>query len=116
MTRRSIDTADTDLVEVAYAHDEVGAEFLQGLLADVDIPSVVRRAPAFDVPGMGAAGRRDVLVSTRDADAAREVLRMEEPAAAEPTAIRSAPWAQAWVLIALALVAAVVCVAADVLA
>jgi hypothetical protein len=41
---------NSDLVKVAYAHNEAEAEFLQGLLREADVGSVVRRAPGFDVP------------------------------------------------------------------
>jgi hypothetical protein len=39
-------TRDSDLVKIAYAHDETEAEFLQGLLREAGVGSVVRRAPA----------------------------------------------------------------------
>ena len=51
MTVRTRTAADVDLVKVAYAQNETEAEFLQGLLRDADVGSVVRRAPRFDVPG-----------------------------------------------------------------
>ena len=34
-------TRDSDLVKIAYAHDETEAEFLQGLLRDAGVSSVV---------------------------------------------------------------------------
>ena len=46
MTASTRSTSDSDLVKVAYAHDQAEAEFLQGLLDDADVGSVVRRAPA----------------------------------------------------------------------
>ena len=58
MTARTRSTRDSDLVKVAYAHDQTEAEFLQGLLHDADVGSVVRRAPGFDVPEFLAAGPR----------------------------------------------------------
>jgi hypothetical protein len=61
MTVRTRTTADVDLVKVAYAQHETEAEFLQGLLRDADVGSVVRRAPGFDVPDFLAAGPRHVL-------------------------------------------------------
>jgi hypothetical protein len=45
MTAPTRSTSDSDLVKVAYAHDQAEAEFLQGLLHDADVGSVVRRAP-----------------------------------------------------------------------
>ncbi|HEY6762291.1 MAG TPA: hypothetical protein VI318_22520 [Baekduia sp.] len=118
MNRRSSDIIDTDLVKVAYAHDQVGAEFLQGLLERERIPSVVRRAPGFDVPDLLAAGPRDVLVAAHDAALAREILHMDDPDAdAASSAVGPRPSRLlAALLIALALVAAVVCVGVDVLA
>ena len=50
MTAPTRSTSDGDLVKVAYAQDQTEAEFLQGLLHDADVGSVVRRAPGFDVP------------------------------------------------------------------
>jgi hypothetical protein len=100
-----------DLVKVAYAHDQVEAEFLQGLLRDVGIVSTVRRAPGFDVPDFLAAGPREVLVSAPDVAAAREVLMTEEEAPPRRDPPRRI---LAGLLIGLALVVAVVCVALDV--
>lgn len=117
MTRRSTDITDTDLVRVAYASDQVGAEFLQGLLEEEGIPSLVRRAAAFDVPDLLAAGPRDVLVAAHDAERAREILHMEDPDAGRWPGPGTAPSRLlAGLLIALALVAGVVCVGVDVLA
>jgi hypothetical protein len=119
MTRRSGDIADIDLVKVAYAHDQVGAEFLQGLLDDAGIRSLVRRAPGFDVPDLLAVGPRDVLVGAHDAELAREVLHMPDPGPAGSSGAASVPMPSrvlAGLLIALALVAGVVCVGVDVLA
>ncbi len=100
-----------DLVKVAYAHDQVEAEFLQGLLRDVGIVSTVRRAPGFDVPDFLAAGAREVLVSAPDVPAAREVLMTKE----ETPARRDPPRRiLAGLLIGVALLVAVVCVALDV--
>jgi hypothetical protein len=117
MTSHSSDITETDLVRVAYAHDQVGAEFLQGLLEGEQIPSVVRRAPGFDVPDLLAAGPRDVLVAARDAERARELLRMDDPDAGGAWPGHGAPSrVLAGLLVALALVAGVICVAVDVLA
>jgi hypothetical protein len=110
MTPHRSDIAHADLVKVAHAHDAVGAEFLQALLDDAAIASVVRWPPGFDEPDRLAVGPRDVLVPAADADMALEVLRMEDPAAV-PRSSR----VFAALLIALALAAAVLCVVADVL-
>src|SRR5690349_34656 len=74
---------ESDLVKVAYARDEAEAEFLQGLLREADIASVVRRAPGFDVPEFLAAGPRHVLVAASDVGVAQDVLREVDPAEAE---------------------------------
>ena len=47
MTAPTSSTSDRNLVKVAYAHDQAEAEFLQGLLRDADVGSVVLRAPGF---------------------------------------------------------------------
>ena len=77
-------TADDELVKVAYANDQSEAELLQGLLRTVDVNSVVRRAPGFDVPEFLAAGPREVLVAASDVPVARDVLREVDPGDAEP--------------------------------
>ena len=51
-----------DLVKVAGAQNQPEAEFIQGLLRDAGVPSVVRRSGGADVPDFLAAGWRDVLV------------------------------------------------------
>jgi hypothetical protein len=117
MTARTRSTANNDLVKVAYARDQSEAEFLQGLLRDADVGSVVRRATGFDVPGFLAAGPRDVLVAASDVPVARDVLRpvdVGEPG--PPSQLRRDRRSRvlAGLLIAAALLALVVCVAAGV--
>jgi hypothetical protein len=63
-----------DLVRVARAQHQAEAEFVQALLIEEGIPSMVRRSAGFDVPDMLAAGPRDVLVPSSGELAAREVL------------------------------------------
>ena len=75
-----------DLVRVARAQHQAEAEFVQGLLIEEGIPSMVRRSAGFDVPDMLAAGPRDVLVPSSGEMAAREVLLQADyldPAQAE---------------------------------
>src|SRR3954470_20766506 len=92
MTVRTQTTAAVDLVKVAYAQNETEAEFLQGLLRDADVGSVVRRAPGFDVPDVLAAGPRHVLVARSDVPVAQEVLREVEPIEGRPAgAVRRRP-------------------------
>jgi hypothetical protein len=64
----------SDLVAVARAANQSEAEFIQGLLRSEGVPSLLRRAPGFDVPDFLAAGPRDVLVPVPAEDAARDVL------------------------------------------
>jgi hypothetical protein len=118
MTVRTRSTRDSDLVKVAYAHDQTEAEFLQGLLRDADVGSVVRRAPGFDVPEFLAAGPRHVLVAASDVPVARDVLRQTDPGAPAPPSRSGADRPSrvlAGLLIGVAIVALVVCLATDVL-
>jgi hypothetical protein len=108
-------TPNPDLLKVAYANDQVEAEFLQGLLRDVDVYSIVRRAPGFDVPEFLAAGPREVLVAAADVDVARDALGRDAP---EPTTRSRADRPSrvlAVLLIALALLALLACVVTGVI-
>jgi hypothetical protein len=62
------------LVKVAWANNQVEAEFIAGLLLEEGIPSMSRRSGGFDVPDFLAAGPRDILVPESGAQAAREAL------------------------------------------
>jgi hypothetical protein len=75
--------APDELVKVAYANNQPEAEFLQGLLRDAGIVSVLRRAPGFDVPDFLAGGPRHVLVAASDAATAQQVLVPDDGAGAE---------------------------------
>lgn len=66
--------SDGDLVRVVGARNQVEAEFVQGMLLEEGIPSMLRRSAGFDVPDFLTAGPRDVLVPRSGATAAREVL------------------------------------------
>ena len=117
MPTRTRSTTDNDLVKVAYARDQSEAEFLQGLLSDADVRSVVRRAQGFDVPDFLAAGPRDVLVAASDVPIATDVLRPVDPGEPEaPSPLRRGRPTRvlAALLIAAALVGLVVCVVAGV--
>jgi hypothetical protein len=61
-------------VKVAYAHNLAEAELIQGLLRQENIPSMLQRNGGSDVPEFLAAGARDVLVPTTEAEHARELL------------------------------------------
>ena len=62
------------LVRVAGARNQAEAEFIQGLLLEEGVPSLLRRTAGFDVPDFLAAGPRDVLVPESAFVTAREVL------------------------------------------
>jgi hypothetical protein len=70
--------ADGPLVRVAGARHQAEAEFIQGLLLEEGVPSMLRRTRGFDVPDMLAAGPRDVMVPRMGLEAAREVLLQAE--------------------------------------
>ena len=66
--------AEGDLVKVATASNQPEAEFIQGLLLNEGVPSVLRGTRGFDVPDFLAAGPRDVLVPASGVEVARDVL------------------------------------------
>jgi hypothetical protein len=70
--------AEGELVRVAGARNQAEAEFLQGLLLEEGVPSLVRRTRGFDVPDFLAAGPRDVLVPQSGLLTARDVLLQSE--------------------------------------
>jgi hypothetical protein len=67
-----------ELVRVAVASNQAEAEFIQQLLEQEGIPSVLRRSAGFDVPDFLAAGPRDVLVRGSEELKAREALLQAE--------------------------------------
>jgi hypothetical protein len=77
--------AEGELVRVAGARNQAEAEFIQGLLLEEGVPSVLRRTAGFDVPDFLAAGPRDVLVPATGLQTAREVLLQAELITEEPT-------------------------------
>jgi hypothetical protein len=80
--------AEGPLVRVAGARHQAEAEFIQGLLLEEGVPSMLQRTRGFDVPDMLAAGPRDVMVPQTGYDAAREILLQAEVIDADP--VRSA--------------------------
>ncbi len=72
------------LVRVAGARNQAEAEFIQGLLLEEGIPSMLRRTAGFDVPDFLAAGPRDVMVPEAARAASREVLLQGELISDEP--------------------------------
>jgi hypothetical protein len=94
---------------VAGARNQAEAEFIQGLLLEEGVPSMLRRSAGFDVPDFLAAGPRDILVPETAAAAAREVLLEGELISDEPPPRVVAPGRLlAGMLIALAVGALVV--------
>ena len=105
--------AEGPLVKVAWVRNQAEGEFMQSLLLEQGVPSLLRRTAGFDVPDMLFAGPRDVLVAASGVETARETLLgagLAPDAAAERGArpiVR--PWPLlAGLLIALVAVAAVV--------
>ena len=97
------------LVRVVGARNQAEAEFIQGLLLEEGVPSMLRRSAGFDVPDFLAAGPRDVLVPEAAVSTAREVLLQGELISEEPSARVVAPGRLlAGLVIALALGALVV--------
>jgi hypothetical protein len=76
--------AEGELVRVAGARNQAEGEFIQGLLLEEGVPSMLRRTAGFDVPDFLAAGPRDVLVPAAGVASAREILLEAELISAEP--------------------------------
>jgi hypothetical protein len=97
------------LVRVAGARNQAEAEFIQGLLLEEGVPSMLRRSAGFDVPDFLAAGPRDILVTEAALATAREVLLEGELISDDPPVRVVAPARLlAGLLIAVALGALVV--------
>src|SRR5437763_7895032 len=77
-----------ELVRVAVARNQAEAEFIQALLLEECIPSVLRRTAGFDVPDFLSAGPRDILVSRSAELDAREVLLQAELISDDPDSQR----------------------------
>lgn len=76
--------AEGELVYVAGARNQAEGEFIQGLLLEEGVPSLLRRSAGFDVPDFLAAGPRDVLVPQSGETVAREVLLQAEIISSDP--------------------------------
>ena len=103
--------AEGPLVRVAAARHQAEAEFLQGLLLEEGIPSMLRRSGGFDVPDFLAAGPRDIVVPQSGAPAAREALGTTVlPSTVAPASGLARPWvrplAAALAVLVVAIVAA----------
>ncbi len=105
--------SEGQLVRAVGASNQAEAEFIQGLLLEQGIPSVLRRSAGFDVPDFLAAGPRDVLVPESGLVSAREVLLEAEllPAGEPRAAVVSPARLMAGILVALAVGALIVWVA-----
>jgi len=109
--------AEGELVRVAGARNQAEGEFIQSLLLEEGVPSILRRTAGFDVPDFLAAGPRDVLVPQSGAPTAREVLLQSELIQSGPAPPPVAPLRLlAGLLLALAIGALVVWVSTQVLA
>ncbi len=83
--------AEGELVRVAGGRNLAEAEFIQGLLLEEGVPSMLRRSAGFDVPDFLAAGPRDILVPASGAQTAREVLMEAELLTPAPSGSPVAP-------------------------
>ena len=107
--------AEGPLVRVAGARHQAEAEFIQGLLLEEGVPSMLRRTRGFDVPDMLAAGPRDVMVPQTGFDAAREVLQADLiTAGPERTAVDRPLRILAWLLGAIAVVALILWIGSEI--
>ncbi|MGA2928889.1 MAG: hypothetical protein ABSG43_23435 [Solirubrobacteraceae bacterium] len=104
--------AEGELVRVAGAGNLAEAEFIQSLLLEEGVPSMLRRSAGFDVPDFLAAGPRDILVPESAVHTAREILLQAELISADMPATTVAPGRLlAGLLIALAIGALLVWIA-----
>ncbi len=95
--------SEGELIRVAGARNLAEAEFIQGLLLEEGVPSMLRRSAGFDVPDFLAAGPRDILVPITGVDTAREVLLQAELIGDEPVGAAVSPAKLlAWLIVALA--------------
>jgi hypothetical protein len=80
--------AEGALIRVAGARNQAEGEFIQSLLLEEGVPSLLRRSAGFDVPDFLAAGPRDVMVPEAGVVTAREVLLEADLISAEPDGAR----------------------------
>ena len=105
--------AEGQPVRVVGARNQSEAEFIQGLLLEEGIPSMLQRARGFDVPDFLASGPRDVFVPAAGLSAAREVLMQSDMISDQQAPPVAVPWrVMALLLLALGLVAIVILIAA----
>jgi hypothetical protein len=95
--------SEGELVRVASARNLAEAEFIQELLLEEGVPSILRRSAGFDVPDFLAAGPRDILVPITGVMTAREVLLQADVIGAEPASTAVSPAKLlVWLIVALA--------------
>ena len=101
-----------ELVRVAGGRNQAEAEFIQNLLLEEGIPSMLRRTRGFDVPDFLAAGPRDVMVAEAAYEPARELLlEAEMEPSGRPEEIPGVVMPArlfAWIIVALAVGALIV--------
>ena len=101
--------SEGELVRVAAGRNLSEAEFIQGLLLEEGVPSILRRSRGFDVPDFLAAGPRDVMVPESGVPTARDVLLASEIVSDEPGRPPTAPGrVLAFLLLGVAVVALIV--------
>jgi hypothetical protein len=83
--------AEGDLVRVAGGRNQAEAEFIQGLLLEEGVPSLLRRSAGFDVPDYLAAGPRDVMVPASGAETAQDVLLQADMFQSRPQGLPGSP-------------------------
>jgi hypothetical protein len=83
--------AEGELVAVAWARNQAEGEFIQGLLLEEGVPSLLRRSAGFDVPDYLAGGPRDVLVPQSGETTAREILLQAEIISSDRADRRAVP-------------------------
>jgi hypothetical protein len=70
--------AQGELVSVATAMNEPEAEFIQNLLLEEGVPSLIQRTGGMDLPDYLAAGARVIRVPASGEAAARQILMQPE--------------------------------------
>ena len=83
--------AEGELIRVAGGRNQAEAEFIQSLLLEEGVPSLLRRSAGFDVPDFLAAGPRDILVPESGVSTAREILLQADLIQAAPVGLPVAP-------------------------
>jgi hypothetical protein len=99
--------AQGELVRVLGVRNQIEGEFMQGLLLEEGVPSILRRSMGFDVPDFLASGPRDVMVPRSGVSAARDVLLQAHLLPAEVRVGPSPLRLLTWMVAAIALVAIV---------